>query len=158
MSKLSEELPADHPEIEHVYDPWHFIKLIMKDLHDASKLKSCSKLGKWLPSINNMLWDSFAHCNGKFQFIFNQSLEEIVIILTLLRSYHDYFEEFSKLLYMFVFLGDHNVLREKLLSIPDHISNKHTFPWNKHHKECGHRPLPGERPKAWFDEDEMVLL
>ena len=56
----------------------------MKDLYEAAKLKSCAGkmnkainkkligslgLGPWLPSINNMLWHSFANCKGTFKFI-----------------------------------------------------------------------------------------
>ena len=65
--------------IKHEYDPWHWIsKLItiiksnekifvhtesvMKDVFDATKLKSCANLAKWKDSITNMLWWSFATC------------------------------------------------------------------------------------------------
>ena len=30
------------------------------------------------------------------------------------------------------------------------------FPGNIFYKDCGHTPLPGERPKAWLDVDSLV--
>ena len=35
---------------------------VMKDVFDATKLKSCANLAKWKDSITNMLWWSFATC------------------------------------------------------------------------------------------------
>ena len=45
-----------------------------------------------------------------------------------------------------------------ILSIPEHISNVHTFPANSHHKKCDHLPLTGERSKAWLVKNAMVFL
>ena len=39
--ELLEELPPDHPVILHLYDVWHWIKNVMKEIITASKLKSC---------------------------------------------------------------------------------------------------------------------
>ena len=68
FSELSAELPPGHPLIAHMYDIWHFIKVmqwnakyrwslslfsfqsILKDLFKACKLKSCS--GNFLPHLN----------------------------------------------------------------------------------------------------------
>ena len=43
--------------------------------------------------------------------------------------------------------GDPQLLKEMLLSIPDHISNCHQFPDNKKYKGCPHPPLVGEPTK-----------
>ena len=48
------------------------------------------------------------------------------------------------------------MLREKILSIPDHLSNKHVFPSNKHHLRCSHGDLVGTSTKAWIDPDSKV--
>ena len=57
---------------------------------------------------------------------------------------------------IFSLSGNHILLKELLLSIPDHICNIHVFPGNIFYKDCGHTPLPGERPKAWLDVDSLV--
>ena len=74
LSEIADELPEGCEPIEHNYDPWHYIRTIMKDLWDASKLKSCSDLGPWLDSINNMLWHSFGQCKGNLKL-----LEEMIL-------------------------------------------------------------------------------
>ena len=51
--------------IKHEYDPWHWIKCVMKDVFEACKLKTCSDLAKWKDSITNMLWWSFATCKDE---------------------------------------------------------------------------------------------
>lgn len=55
-------------------------------------------------------------------------------------------------------LGNHQLLKEKLLSIPEHISNIHHFPTNSQHRTCCHPPLTGERSKAWLNKDSLVLF
>ena len=60
ISELAEELPEDYSPIVHYYDIWHFIKSILKDLWKACKLKTCSDLQEWIPSITNQLWWSFS--------------------------------------------------------------------------------------------------
>jgi len=51
--------------VRHEYDPWHWIKSVMKDIWDATKLKTCSSLLAWKDSISNMLWWSFATCRNE---------------------------------------------------------------------------------------------
>ena len=53
-------------------------------------------------------------------------------------------------------LGDPELLREKLLSIPGHISNQHSFPANKKYQSCPHPPPTGERSKAWLHPNSLV--
>ena len=51
------------------------------------------------------------------------------------------------------------MLKEKLGSITEHISNIHVFPNNSEHKSCSHEPLEtleGGRSKAWQDPDSLV--
>ena len=55
------------------------------------------------------------------------------------------------------FVGNPEKLREMILSIPDHISNTHSFPSNTYHKYCQHEPLTGERSKAWLARDSVSL-
>jgi len=50
------------PMIDQEYDPWHWIKNVMKDLKKISKTKNGQPLAPWLKSINNMLWFSFSNC------------------------------------------------------------------------------------------------
>ena len=74
--------------VRHEYDPWHWIsklyscsadistfffghlESVMKDIWDATKLKTCLSLLAWKDSISNMLWWSFATCR-KFFFALN---------------------------------------------------------------------------------------
>ena len=51
--------------------------------------------------------------------------------------------------------GNADLLREMILSIPDHIANKHTFPDNKLFKKCLHGDLPKERLKPWLRKDSL---
>ena len=48
--------------------------------------------------------------------------------------------------------GDVDDLREKLGSIPEHISNNHYFAGNTHHKHCSHGELAPEveRSRPWL--------
>ena len=48
------------------------------------------------------------------------------------------------------------MLREKLGSIPEHLSNSHVFPDNTEHKKCCHGLVDGERDKAWMAPDSLV--
>ena len=56
------------------------------------------------------------------------------------------------------YAGDPELLREKLLSIPDHISNVHDYPDNQQYKCCPHSPLTGERKKAWLLPGSLVII
>ena len=47
------------------------------------------------------------------------------------------------------------MLKEKISSIPDHLTNRHVFPANKHHSVCSHGYL-GD--KAWLDPESIVGL
>ena len=48
------------------------------------------------------------------------------------------------------------MLREKVLSIPRHVSNRHHFPSNKSHKSCQHADLIGDR-KPYLKEGSKEL-
>ena len=50
--------------------------------------------------------------------------------------------------------GDSEWLKEKLLSIPGHISNEHHFPDNTKYKDCPHGPLE----KAWLPAGSLVSM
>ena len=50
------------------------------------------------------------------------------------------------------FLGNLEMLREKVLSIPGHLTNTHVFPGNKYHDSCQH----GDLSKAWLSPDSKV--
>ena len=54
--------------------------------------------------------------------------------------------------------GNLTLLKEKLDSITEHVSNIHAFPENSHHHKCCHLPLdPDEcREKAWLVPDSLV--
>ena len=54
--------------------------------------------------------------------------------------------------------GDPDLLREKLLSIPDHISNVHTFPDNTKYTMCPHPPPAKDRAKAWLAPGSLVAI
>lgn len=43
------------------------------------------------------------------------------------------------------------------MSIPDHISNKHSFPNNKKYLACPHESFVGERARAWLDPDSVAV-
>lgn len=49
--------------------------------------------------------------------------------------------------------GNLAMLKEKINSIPFHLSNRHFFPSNKHHTKCSHGELEG---RAWLDPDSKV--
>ena len=85
----------------------------------------------WVPSITNMLWNSFSTSVGM---MIEKSIGLILILA-----------------------GNHQLLKEKILSIESHITNIHTFPNNTQHKACGHLHLPEEgRDKAWLKPDSLV--
>ena len=56
----------------------------------------------------------------------------------------------------FFSIGNLDMLKEKINSIPGHLSNKHVFQSNSHHKCCSHGDLGGTRSKAWLDPDSKV--
>ena len=63
----------------------------------------------------------------------------------------------SSLLVQLFFTGNHKMLEEKILSIPEHITNQHTFPNNNQHKQCSHPiPIVGGRDKKWLRPDSLV--
>jgi hypothetical protein len=47
--------------------------------------------------------------------------------------------------------GNALLLREMVLSIPQHVSGVHHFPENKLFKKCQHEDLSGERTKPWHN-------
>ena len=57
-----------------------------------------------------------------------------------------------------LFSGDPDILKEKLLSIPDHISNVHTFPDNSKYMMCPHPPPAKDRAKAWLAPGSLVAI
>ena len=53
--------------------------------------------------------------------------------------------------------GDVETLCEKILSIPQHLTNNHVFPNNKKHLKCAHGDLSQEeRNKPWLEEGSKV--
>ena len=56
-------------------------------------------------------------------------------------------------IYEYIWSGDVDTLREKILSIPLHLTNHHQFPNNQKHKRCSHNDLSLEdRDKPWLEE------
>ena len=54
--------------------------------------------------------------------------------------------------------GDVETLREKILSIPQHLTNNHVFPNNKKHLKCSHGDLSKEdRNKPWLQDNSKVF-
>ena len=70
------------------------------------------------------------------------------------------FEEKNKILSHFslISLGDAVLLREKLLSITSHLTNKHTFTENSQYKACSHGEVEATDEKPWLEEDSLVNL
>jgi len=64
MSELGLDLPDGYITPAHLFDIWHVIKGVNKDLFKASKLKSCLVLSAWQPSIINQMWHAFSSCQG----------------------------------------------------------------------------------------------
>ena len=105
----------------------------MKDVFDATKLKSCANLAKWKDSITNMLWWSFATCR-----------KYLVCVVCFENKKYSLAE-------------DEEDLREKILSITLHCSNHHHFRNNRQHKQCAHGPLnASDRTKPWLKEGSKV--
>ncbi len=48
--------------------------------------------------------------------------------------------------------GNAELLREMILSIPQHLANIHTFQENRFFKKCNHGELPIQRSKTWLKE------
>jgi hypothetical protein len=53
--------------------------------------------------------------------------------------------------------GDALLLREMILSIPQHVSGVHTFPENQLFRRCLHEELTGERNKPWLKEGSLSM-
>ena len=105
--------------------------MVMKEVFKAAKNNNCVKLGLWKDSISNMLWWSFAT---------SSRLNKIIVDNSVL-----------------LILGNETLLREKILSIPLHLADLHSFPNNKQHKQCSHGDLTGsERDKPWCVEGSQV--
>jgi hypothetical protein len=51
-------------------------------------------------------------------------------------------------------VGNAELLKERVSSITDHLSDIHEFPNNKQHKQCSHGPLG---PKAWLSPDSKAV-
>ena len=125
---------------------------------------SASGLNGWISSINNMMWYSFSSCKGKKIKDFIIGLDSIPFS-TNPYFWNTRFLSFTKhltLIYCLQFFliiwppGDPELLKEKLMSIPGHISNEHQFPDNKKYRSCPHPPLTGERAKAWLPSGSLV--
>ena len=109
-----------------------YSEMVMKEVFKAAKNNNCVKLGLWKDSISNMLWWSFAT---------SSSLNWLIIDNT-----------------VFLILGNETLLREKILSIPLHLADLHSFPNNEQHKQCSHGDLTGsERHKPWCAEGSQVI-
>ena len=52
-----------------------------------------------------------------------------------------------------VVIGNATLLKERVLSIPDHLCNVHQFPENQEHMACSHDHL---EEKAWLSPDSKV--
>ena len=55
-------------------------------------------------------------------------------------------------------VGDLQLLKEKLNSVADHISNIHSFSHNSKFKQCGHEELNPDQVvgKAWLPAESLV--
>ena len=51
-------------------------------------------------------------------------------------------------------IGNLEMLKEKLNSVTDHLSNIHHFPDNKHYEKCEH----GNLEKAWLHPESLVMI
>ena len=51
------------------------------------------------------------------------------------------------------------MLKEKILSIPQHLTNNHEFQENSHHMRCAHEPLSEEvaRTRPWFKSGDLAI-
>ena len=54
--------------------------------------------------------------------------------------------------------GNPEILREKIESIPHHISDRHFYPENEHYRYCAHGDLSEEErgEKLWLDPEGLV--
>ena len=59
-------------------------------------------------------------------------------------------------IYFLILGGDELTLKEKVLSIPGHVTNTHHFPSNKSHKSCQHDQLTGDR-KPYLKKDSKEV-
>ena len=93
------------------------------------------RLSRWIPSITNNLWHAFS-TSSRINFKLN---------------YEQLFNVYLQ--------GDEETLREKVLSISKHVTNRHTFPSNNKHKSCAHGDLgPEENRKPWLKDDSKVRV
>lgn len=53
--------------------------------------------------------------------------------------------------------GDADLLREMVLSIPQHCSGVHVFPDNRHFQRCLHGDLPEGDEKHWIPKDSFAM-
>uniref|UniRef100_A0A914QYL1 Transposase n=1 Tax=Panagrolaimus davidi TaxID=227884 RepID=A0A914QYL1_9BILA len=50
--------------INHLFDPWHYIKGLHKIFREATKLKTAPEMKAWLSPILNHIWHSVIQANG----------------------------------------------------------------------------------------------
>ena len=116
---------------------------VIFELELLGGLWNCLGLTEWVPSITNMLWYSFSSSVGNKTKKRIKSSQHYPLVKIQLQC--------QKI------LGNHQLLREKILSIPDHISNQHSFPLNTEHMKCQHPEYAeGTHSKAWLLPDSLV--
>lgn len=62
--QLAKWLRIEKPEIEHKFDPWHFVKNIKSKLRPLTRRKGCKILQEWLKPIGNHLFYCSENCDG----------------------------------------------------------------------------------------------
>lgn len=67
--QIKKYMREERKDIDHQFDVWHFSKSIKTKLLNASKKKSCEKLGPWIKSICNHLWWSCATCEDSAELL-----------------------------------------------------------------------------------------
>jgi hypothetical protein len=106
---------------------------VTKDLFNSSKLKTCVILSEWIKSVTNALWWAFKECKGK--------KDKGSIVLTYLYRIQGYKKEpnpRSGFVTLLSCVGDVELLKEMIESIPLHMQNVHQFPNNKKFKVSSH--------------------
>jgi hypothetical protein len=53
--------------------------------------------------------------------------------------------------------GNADLLREMILSIPQHVAGIHTFPENQYFRKCLHGDLPAEHSKPWLKQGSVSM-
>lgn len=61
---ISKWLREQRPDINHSYDPWHFVKNIKRKLRPLSKRKGCKILAEWIKPIGNHLFFCAQNCDN----------------------------------------------------------------------------------------------